>query len=190
MKVLAINGSARRNGNTAILLEAALAPLREAGIETETVALAGKRIGPCRACWGCAGRRNCVQPDDFQAIFEKMTAADGLLFASPVYLANLSSSMQALLERAAVAADGNPGLFRRKAGASLAVAHRAGALHAVDAMNHFFLNRDCVIAGSTYWTVAYGTAADEVRQDGEGLRTARRAGENLAWLLRLMEKEA
>lgn len=87
-----------------------------------------------------------------------MTAADGLLFASPVYLANLSSSMQ--------------------------------ALHAVDAMNHFFLNRDCVIADSTYWTVAYGTAAGEVRGDGEGLRTARRAGENLAWLLRLMEKEA
>lgn len=163
MKVLAINGSARRNGNTAILLEAAPAPLREAGLETATVALAGKRIGPCRACRGCAGRDNCVQPDDFPAIFEKMTAA---------------------------AADGNPGLFRRKAGASLAVAHRAGALHAVDAMNHFFLNRDCVIAGSTYWTVAYGTAAGEVRGDGEGLRTARRAGENLAWLLRLMEKEA
>lgn len=188
MKVLAINGSARRHGNTARLLEAALAPLREAGIETELCELAGQWVRPCRACWACGGRGNCAHGGDpFQALFEKMKAADGLLLGSPVYAANLSANMQALLERAAVCADMNPGLFTRKMGASLACARRTGALHAAEAMDRFFLNHDMFVAGSTYWAVGYGRLPGDVASDEEGLATAARLGENMAYYLRLQE---
>lgn len=188
MKVLAVNGSARRGGNTAILLETALDALHKEGIETELIQLAGQWIHPCRACWACGGRGNCAHGGDpFQSLFEKMKAADGLLLGSPVYSANPSANMQALLERAAVVADMNPGLSSRKIGASVAAARRAGALCAIDGMNRFFLNHDMFVAGSTYWGAGYGRLPGDVRQDAEALATAARLGENMAYYLRLRE---
>lgn len=110
MKVIAINGSARKDGNTAILINTVFEELYKEGIETEMVQLSGKIIEPCKACWACGGRKNCVQGKDlFQEIFEKMTQADGIILGSPVYTANISANMQAFLERASVVTDMNRG---------------------------------------------------------------------------------
>lgn len=85
MKVLAINSSARKDGNTALLINTVFEELKKEGIETEMVQLAGKVIEPCKACWACGGRKNCVHKKDlFQEIYEKMTQADGILLGSPV----------------------------------------------------------------------------------------------------------
>ncbi len=138
MKVLGINSSARKDGNTAILMGKVFEALNRADIETEMVQLAGQMIGPCKACWACGGQGNCVHRKDiFREIFEKMKEADGILLGSPVYSANISANMQAFLERAAVVGDMNAGLFRHKVGAAVTAARRGGALQAVDAMNHF-----------------------------------------------------
>lgn len=147
MKVIGINGSARRDGNTAILLRSVLAVLNDEGIETELIQLAGTEIAPCRACWACGGGRGCVQRDGFAEVFKKMKAADGIFLGSPVYLANVSSRMQAFLERAAVVCSMNPGMMKHKAGAAVAAVRRGGALNAVDAMNHFFLDERDVRRG-------------------------------------------
>lgn len=105
MKVLAINGSARNKSNTGILIQTVVEELQKNGIDTEIIDLAGCVIEPCKACWACGGRGNCVHKNDlFQEIFEKMKEADGILLGSPVYSANISANMQALLERAAVRA--------------------------------------------------------------------------------------
>jgi multimeric flavodoxin WrbA len=190
MKVLAINGSARKNGNTDILIQTVFEELHKEGIETEVIDLAGQVIEPCKACWACGGRKNCVhQKDRFRAIFEKMKEADGILLGSPVYSANISANMQALLERAAVVCDMNPGLMTHKAGASVAAARRAGSMHAVDAMNHFFLNHEMFVAGSTYWNMAYGQLPGDVTKDEEGIRNMRNLGQNLAFLLKHLSKE-
>ena len=99
MKVIAINGSARKDGNTDLMIRTVFRELEKEGIETECISLAGRMIEPCRACWACGGRGNCVhQRDIFREIFEKMKEADGLLLGSPVYSANISSAMQAVLE--------------------------------------------------------------------------------------------
>ena len=120
MKVLAINSSARKDGNTAILINTVLEELNKAGIETEMIQLAGNVIEPCKSCWACVGQGNCVhRKDSFREVFEKMKEADGILLGSPVYSANVSANMQALLERAAVVADMNPGLFTHKVGAAV-----------------------------------------------------------------------
>lgn len=159
MKVLAINSSARKDGNTAVLINTVLEELKKKGIETEMIQLAQKTIEPCKACWACGGKKNCVhQKDLFQEIYEKLVQADGIILGSPVYTANISANMQAFLERASVVADMNrsENLLRHKVGAAVTAARRGGALNALDAMNHFFMLQDMFIVGSSYWPMAYG----------------------------------
>lgn len=187
MKVLAINSSARKDGNTAILLGRVLEELRKEGIETELIQLAGQMIEPCNACWACGGQGNCVHRRDlFREIFDKMKEADGILLGSPVYSANISANMQALLERAAVVGDMNPGLFTHKVGAAVVAARRGGALNTVDAMHHFFLNHEMFVVGSTYWNMAYGQLPGDVEKDTEGLANMINLGKNMAWLLKVL----
>ncbi len=191
MKVLAINSSARKDGNTAFLINAAFEELNREGIETEMIQLAGKVIEPCKACWACGGRKNCVHKEDlFQEIYEKMIQADGILLGSPVYTANISANMQAFLERASVVADMNrdENLLRHKVGAAVTAARRGGALNALDAMNHFFLLQDMFIVGSSYWPMAYGRMPGEVKEDQEGIETMKNLGQNMAYLLKALEE--
>ena len=189
MKVLAINSSARKDGNTALLINTVFEELKKEGIETEMVQLAGKMIEPCKACWACGGRKNCVHKKDlFQEIYEKMTQADGILLGSPVYTANISANMQAFLERASVVADmnRNENLLRHKVGAAVTAARRGGALNALDAMNHFFMLQDMFIVGSSYWPIAYGRMPGEVKEDQEGIETMKNLGQNMAYLLKAL----
>ena len=189
MKVLAINSSARKDGNTAFLINTVFEELKKEGIETEMVQLAGKMIEPCKACWACGGRKNCVHKKDlFQEIYEKMTQADGILLGSPVYTANISANMQAFLERASVVADMNrdENLLRHKVGAAVTAARRGGALNALDAMNHFFMLQDMFIVGSSYWPMAYGRMPGEVKEDQEGIETMKNLGQNMAYLLKAL----
>lgn len=188
MKVLAINGSARKDGNTAILINTVLKELNIARIETEMIQLAGNVIEPCKACWACGGQGNCVHRNDsFREVFEKMKEADGILLGSPVYSANVSANMQALLERAAVVADMNQGLFIHKVGAAVAAVRRGGAMQAVDTMNHFFLNHEMIVVGSTYWNMGYGQMPGDVCNDEEGLANMRNLGQNMSYLLNALK---
>ncbi|MBR2768745.1 MAG: flavodoxin family protein [Solobacterium sp.] len=190
MKVIAVNGSARKNGNTDILIRAVFEELQKEEIETEVVDLAGEIIEPCKACWACGSEGNCVhRRDRFTEIFEKMKEADGILLGSPVYSANISANMQALLERAAVVCDMNSGLMRHKAGAAVAAVRRAGSLQAIDAMHHFFLNHEMFLVGSAYWNMAYGQLPGDVLNDEEGMNNMRNPGENMAFLLKALAGE-
>ncbi len=189
MKVLAINSSAGKDGNTVLLINAVFEELNKEGIETEMIQLAGKVVEPCKACWACGGRKNCVHKKDlFQEIYEKMIQADGILLGSPVYMANISANMQAFLERASVVADmnRNENLLRHKVGAAVTAARRGGALNALDAMNHFFMLQDMFIVGSSYWPMAYGRMPGEVKEDQEGIETMKNLGQNMAYLLKAL----
>ena len=188
MKVLAINGSARKDGNTAILINRVFEELNKEGIKTEMIQLAGQIIEPCKACWACGGQQNCVhRKDNFRDIFDKIKEADGILLGSPVYSANISANMQALLERAAVISDMNPGLLTHKAGAAVVAARRGGAMNAIDSMNHFFLNHEMFVVGSTYWNMAYGQLPGDVKKDFEGLSNMENLGQNIAYLLKALK---
>ena len=191
MKVLGINSSARKDGNTALLMGIVFEELNREGIETEMIQLAGKVIEPCKACWACGGKGTCVHKNDlFQEIYEKMARADGILLGSPVYTANISANMQAFLERASVVGDMNLGEnpLRHKVGAAVTAARRGGALNTLDAMNHFFMLQDMFMVGSSYWPMAYGRTPGEALEDQEGLETMRNLGRNMAYLLKALEK--
>lgn len=186
MKVLGINGSARKDGNTAILIRKVFEELEAVGIETELVQFSNQVLYPCKACWACEGQKNCVhQKDIFCELFNKMAAADGILLGSPVYSANISATMQAFLERAAVVTDMNKeaNLLKHKVGASLASVRRGGALQAIDTMNHFFLNHEMFVVGSVYWNMVYGQMPGDVLKDQEGMDNLKHLGQNMAYLL-------
>lgn len=187
MKVLAVNGSPRKDGNTAVLIEAVLAALEKEGIETESVQLGGKKIHGCRACMKCFENKDqhCSMDDDvLNGILDKMIEADGIIIGSPTYFANVSSEVKALIDRAGFVAIANEYLFKRKVGAAVVAVRRAGATDTFDAINKVFLINQMVVPGSVYWNMGFGLKVGEARDDEEGLNTMRVLGENMAWLLK------
>jgi multimeric flavodoxin WrbA len=189
-KVVAFNGSARKGGNTAILLRYALKELEKEGIETELVELAGTKIHGCLSCRKCSVRkdRRCSQKDDIgNACIEKMEQADGILLGSPTYVADISPEIKALIDRSCLVARANGGMFRRKVGAAVVAVRRAGAIHAFDSLNHFFLINEMIVPGSSYWNIAIGNQVGDVEQDEEGIQTMKTLGRNMAWLLKKLK---
>ena len=187
MKVIAFNGSARKDGNTAILLRYVLHELEQEGIETELMQLSGQKIHGCLACYECSGRKDqrCAQKDDMGNVYlEKMIAADGILLGSPTYVADVSPEIKALIDRSCMVARANESLFRRKVGAAVVAVRRAGAMHAFDALNHFFLISEMIIPGSSYWNIGIGREKGDVESDAEGIQTMKTLGRNMAWLLK------
>jgi len=191
MKVVAFNGSARREGNTTILVKEVFRELKKAGIRTELVQMAGKKIQGCVACGKCFENKDkrCVMKGDIvNECIEKMLEADGIILASPTYFADISANMKALIERAGFVARANDDMFRRKAGAAVVAVRRGGAIHAFDSMNHFFFISQMVVPGSSYWNVGIGLAPGDVKGDKEGLATMKTLGANMAWLLEKMHR--
>ncbi len=198
MKVVAVNGSARSGGNTAILLRTALAPLEEAGHDCELIELAGKQIRGCTACMKCQATKDNTcsgLADDGNAVIDAMAGADALLLGSPVYFADVSAELKAIIDRAGYVGRMNGNIWARKPGAAVVavrpnttyaepeLVRRAGAIHAFDTINHFFLIGEMLVVGSSYWNVGIGRKKGEVEADEEGMATVRRLGENMAWLL-------
>lgn len=169
---------------TADMLNLVLAETEKEGYERELIQLAGYTINPCKACFACAGKGNCVFDNDiFQKIYIKMTEADAIILGSPTYSADVSSTLKAVIERASVVSDTNPEMFRHKVAAAVAVARRAGAMNTIDTINHFFLNKEMYLVGSTYWNVAYGRLPGEALKDEEAVANMKNLGQNIAWLL-------
>lgn len=187
MKIVAFNGSSRKNGNTAHLLNFALEEAAAAGIETELIELAGQPLKGCIGCFKCSKQKNgrCAMEDDaVNDYIAKMVAADGILLGSPTYFADVSASMKALIERCGMVTRANGDLLKRKAGASVVAVRRAGASHVFSSLNFFFLISQMIVVGSSYWNIGIGRQPGEVANDEEGVRTMRDLGRNMAWLMK------
>ncbi|MGE5808693.1 MAG: flavodoxin family protein [Nitrospirota bacterium] len=187
MKVIAFNGSARKEGNTAVLLNLVLDELKAEGIETEMYSLAGKPIQGCIACMKCFEKKNrrCnVDKDIVNECIQKMIEADGILLGSPTYFADVSASMKALIERCGMVGKANANLYKRKIGAAVVAVRRAGGIHVFNSLNYFFTISGMIIPGSSYWNVGIGRTPGEVKGDAEGVQTMKDLGRNMAWLMK------
>ncbi len=187
MKVVAFNGSARKDGNTAILIRKVFEALEAESIETELIQLAGQPIRGCKACFTCAKKKNkeCSTTDDqVNAWIAKMVEADGIILGSPVYFSDITTEMKALIDRCGMVTRTNGSLLQRKVGAGVIAVRRAGGMHAFDTLNHFFFISEMVVPGSSYWNIGRGRDRGEVEADDEGIRTMTRLGENMAWLMK------
>ncbi len=185
MKAIAINGSPRPGGNTEMLLKTVLAPLSEAGWETELIQVGGKEIRGCTACFRCietSDSRCVISNDIFNACMEKILAADAIILGSPTYFSDVTAEMKALLDRAGFVAYANGGLLRGKIGASVVAVRRGGGTHVYDTMNHMFLMSGVIVPGSTYWNLGFGMDKGEVTGDTEATANMTDLGRTIAWL--------
>lgn len=187
IKVIAINGSARKDGNTAILIRRVFEELEKEGIETELVQLAGKTIRGCTACMKCFENRDrrCVLDDDIvNDCIGKMAGADGIILGSPVYFTDVTAQMKALLDRAGVVSLANDALFKRKVGSAVVAQRRIGAVHSLDTLLQFLLIADIIVPG--FPVIGVGRDIGDVDKDDEGIAGAKHAGRNMAWLLKAL----
>lgn len=187
MKVIGINGSPRKDGNTAILIQTVFNELIKEGIETELIQLSEKNIEGCRACRACLKNKDkrCVITEDFfNECFTKMVESDGIILGSPVYSAGVTSQMKALIDRASIVLAGNRGLFKHKVGASVVAARRGGAISAFDTLNNFLYSKEMLLVGSSYWNMVCGNNIGEVELDQEGIENMKNLGQNMAWILK------
>ncbi len=188
MNVVAFNCSPREDGNTAHMIRTVLSELEKEGISTEFVQVGGKPIQGCRACGSCKrnGDMKCILPGDkVNSYIRKMAEADGIIIGSPTYFGDVSSEAKALIDRCGYAGRGaveNP--FRRKFGAAVVAVRRAGGMHALDSITHFFTINEMFVVGSTYWNLSLARDRGDHEKDDEGVATMVNLGKNMAWGLK------
>ena len=181
MKVLILNGSPKRQGNTAAALAEVAKALEEGGIETETVHAGGEAIPGCTACGACMKSGKCRLDDIVNEIAPKFEAADGLVAGTPVYYASANATLVALLTRLFYSARFDKTM---KAGASVVVARRGGCSSTFDELNKFFTISGMPVVSSRYWNSVHGRVPGEAAQDVEGMQTMRALGRNMAFLIK------
>ncbi|MCC8198824.1 MAG: flavodoxin family protein [Tannerellaceae bacterium] len=187
MKVLLINGSPKRQGNTFIALSEVASALEANGVETEIVSIGAKAVQGCIACNKCRELGRCIFQDElYNTVREKMKEADGLILGSPVYYAGPNGSLCALLDRLFYSASE---FFEYKPGAAIAVCRRGGASAALDRLNKYFTIQNMPVVPSQYWNIVHGLLPGEIQQDPEGLQTMRTLGKNMAWMLKTLRPE-
>ena len=187
MKVVAFNGSPRKEGNTAILIRNVFSKLEPEGIDCELINVFGKISSGCSACYKCRDNKNkrcAIEQDELNFFLDKMAEADGIIIGSPTYFATLNAETKALIDRAGFVAKGNDGMLRRKVGAAVVAVRRAGALNVFQAINNFFLINEMIVPGSIYWNLGIGREIGDVERDEEGIMIMQKLGENMAWLLK------
>jgi multimeric flavodoxin WrbA len=191
MKVIGFNGSGRRDGNVAILINYVFEELEKEGIETELYQLAGKKIQGCRACYQCFENKDkscSMKHDSLNDCIGKMLDAQGIILGSPTYFSNVTAEMKALIDRAGMVSRANGDMFKRKVGAAVVAVRRVGSIHVFNSINHFFLIGQMIVPGSHYWNVGFGRKIGEVESDEEGIQTMKTLGKNMAWLLKKLNE--
>ena len=184
MKVFAVNGSPRHDGNTAGMLKTVLSVCEKAGLQTELYQAGGKPVRGCTGCGACRGNPGrCVIDDWMGEVYTKMKEADAILLGSPTYFSDLTPELKAVIDRCGYVARGDGMSLSRKIGAAVSAVRRAGGIHTIDSIQHFFFINDMIIPGSTYWNMSLSRVAGDYEKDEEGTGTMRRLGENIVWLL-------
>lgn len=186
MKIVAINGSPRKNGNTHILIQTMFDVFKKHNIETLEINIAQKPLQGCTACDWCEKNlvKKCVINDDIiNSALSEMDKADGIILASPVYFADMSGQMKSFIDRAGRVCYKNK-MLKRKVGAGIVALRRGGAMSAFQNLNNLFTVLQMIVVGSSYWNLAFGKKPGEVKNDKEGIESMQLLAENMAWVLK------
>jgi multimeric flavodoxin WrbA len=190
MKVIALNGSPKRKGNTHHALRVLGNELEAAGIEFEILQIGHLNIRGCMACLKCYTNHDgkCgMTGDDFNRQLPKITAADGLVLGSPVHYSGIAGTMKSFLDRLFCMSGANGNFFRHKVGAAVVAVRRSGGSATLDGLNHYLCYAEMIIATANYWNIIHGRAPGEAAQDTEGVQIMRVLGKNMAWIMRMKE---
>ncbi|KRQ87838.1 2-amino-4-deoxychorismate dehydrogenase [Caloramator mitchellensis] len=189
MKVVAFNGSPKKEGNTYTALSIVGEELKKEGIEFEIIHVGDKLIRGCIACGMCFKNKNerCAIDDEVNEWIQKMKEADGIVLGSPVHYSSIAATMKAFLDRAFYVASANGGLFRYKVGASVVAVRRSGGVTTFNQLNNYINYAEMFIPSSNYWNVIHGAKPSEALQDEEGVQIMRILGKNMAHLLKSLK---
>lgn len=194
MKVVAVNGSPRKKGNTQELLECAVKELRAEGIEVELLSLAEQDVRPCTGCEKCYKKVwDCPIDDDGIAVLKKMASADGLLVASPVYFGGITAQLKALVDRSVMAYTNTEFKDKVAGGLSVGGGKHGGQELAVWQIATFCVTHDMIFVnpeGGVGGAMATGNDRGDVRSDSDGLESAKRLGKRMAEVLKARGRPA
>ena len=181
MKVLILNGSPRKNGNTALAIAQMEKIFAAEGVEVTVLDVARQPVRGCMACGGCAKAGKCVFDDGVNEAAPLFEAADGLVVASPVYYASANGTLISFLDRLFYS---TPFPKAMKVGAAVAVARRGGCSATFDELNKYFTIAGMPVASSQYWNSVHGRLPGEAAQDAEGMQTMRTLATNMVFLMK------
>ncbi len=181
MKVLIVNGSPRKNGNTSIALAQMEAVFAEEGIEVTSVQVGHEVVRGCVACNGCAKLGRCVYDDCVNQLAPLFEEADGLVVASPVYYGSANATLVAVLDRLFYSTHFDKTM---KVGAAVACARRGGLTATFDELNKYFTISGMPVASGQYWNGIHGAAPGQANEDAEGLQQMRTLARNMAFLMK------
>ena len=181
MKVLILDGSPRKGGNTGLAVAELVKTFEKEGIEAEVCKVGSKAVRGCVACNSCAGTGRCVFDDIVNEIAPEFEQADGLIAASPVYYASANATLVAVLDRLFYSTHFDKSM---KVGAAVAVARRGGCSATFDELNKYFTISGMPVASAYYWNSVHGREKGEAAQDLEGMQTMRELAKNMAFLIK------
>lgn len=191
MKVVAFNGSPKKEGNTYHSIKLITDELEKEGIETEIVCVGNNKIRGCTGCGQCAKMQNekCIFDDDIvNELVQKMKEADGIIISSPVYFAGINGTMKSFLDRAFYVSMSNGNLLRHKVGVSIAAVRRSGGIPTVNQLNQYINYSEMIVPTSNYWNVIHGASPGEVLKDGEGVQIMKTLGKNMAFTMKIVKE--
>lgn len=185
MKVLLINGSPNKAGCTYTALHEVETTLHKHGIETELLYLGKQPVAGCIACKKCLETGYCFRDDVVREIQKRLDEFDAIVIGSPVYYSGASGQLVSFLNRLFFATEKR---MAGKLGASVVSCRRGGASATFEQINQYFTISNMPVVASQYWNSVHGFTPEDVRKDEEGLQTMRTLGENMAWLLKCIER--
>ena len=188
MKVVAFNGSPKKEGNTYHAIKMVAEELEKEGMEVEIVHVGNKTIGGCRACNACVKNNNekcIIDNDEVNEWIQKMKMADGIILGSPVHYSAIGGTMKSFLDRAFYVA--NTGFLRHKVGAAVVAVRRSGGVPTFNQLNNYINYAEMLMPSTNYWNVIHGMKPGEALEDEEGRQIMRVLGKNMAWLMKLVE---
>lgn len=184
MKVLMINGSPHKEGNTYLALHEMETVFHRAEIETEILHIGNKEIRGCIACRSCAKNGKCVFDDIVNEAAFKFEECSGLVVGSPVYYASANATLIAFLTRLFFSTYFDKTM---KVGAAVVAARRGGLSAAFDELNKFFTISGMPVASGQYWNSIHGREIGEAAQDAEGLQGMRTLARNMTFLMKSIQ---
>lgn len=189
MKVVAFNGSPKKEGNTYHAIQLAAKQLEAQGISVDIIHVGNKVIRGCMACGQCAKNKNeqCIYKDEVNDWIQEMKAADGIIIASPTHYAGIGGTMKSFLDRAFYVTGMNGGMLRHKVGASIVAVRRSGGIPTFTQLNNFLSYAEMMMPTSNYWHVIHGTQPGEALEDTEGVQIMEILGNNMAMMLKQRE---
>ncbi len=185
MKILMINGSPHKNGNTAIAFEQMKKIFdAEDNIETEILHIGNQGIRGCIACRTCSKTGKCVFDDIVNETADKFKEADGLVVGTPVYYGSANATLIAFLDRLFFSTSFDKTM---KVGTAVCTARRGGITATFDELNKYFTISGMPIASGQYWNGVHGREIGDANQDAEGLQQMRTVARNMIFLMKSIQ---